>query len=156
MQGRDHGVATGDEQKDFVLERAGKVIGLARLPGGAPAPSFEARALAEGNQRSGLDRAPEASRTFNNPDGKFWLYGIDPGTYTIEVLAPGMRPARVEGVEIATGDQVDVGTITVEPGITLRGRVVDAESDAPIAGATVRVTAASAGAKHALVRAGRF
>ncbi|MCX7626523.1 MAG: carboxypeptidase regulatory-like domain-containing protein, partial [Candidatus Sumerlaeaceae bacterium] len=49
------------------------------------------------------------------PDGSFKIDQVPPGTYVLTATREGYEPARVDGVEVAPGQTVDVGTIQLEP-----------------------------------------
>jgi hypothetical protein len=86
----------------------------------------------------GARREPE--KIFSDPSGSFRVDGIDPGTWTIEAVTGGKVPARKTGIRIESEQVVDLGTLVLEDGKTLRGRVLDARDEAPVAGAAVRAS----------------
>ena len=140
------GAKPGDADVDFVLERTGSVIGRVEAAGGVVPAAFRVRAYPEAGEPEGrglrrVEPREEASdgRVFADSGGDFRLDELDPGTYTVEAVADHFAPARRTGIVVA-GDQVeDAGTLLLQPGIALRGRVLDARDDSPIAGAAVRV-----------------
>jgi protocatechuate 3,4-dioxygenase beta subunit len=75
------------------------------------------------------------------PDGSFLVDGLTPGTYGVSAAASGYRNANVPPVTIANDNDVPTVDIRLEPGRTVRGRVLDANGNG-IAGAMV-VTAPS-------------
>jgi len=69
---------------------------------------------------------------------------IDVGRLTaslvaLEIRAGGLAPYRVPARNVTAGEAVDLGTIRLTSGMSLRGSVTTAESETPLAGATVRV-----------------
>lgn len=68
----------------------------------------------------------------------------DGGRLDIAARAPGFAPMTVRGVEIPAGDKaVDLGTLVLEPGVSIEGRVTDPSGE-PIADAEVWVLAEAA------------
>lgn len=49
------------------------------------------------------------------PDGSFKIDEVPPGTYVLTATLEGYEPARVEEVDVAPGQTVDVGTLQLEP-----------------------------------------
>jgi hypothetical protein len=85
-----------------------------------------------------LDRDGSTEIVAFGDDGRLELGALAKGRITLEIHAAGLAPFRVPSRDLATGESIDLGTIRLAAGLTLRGRVTAAESDAPIAGATVR------------------
>ncbi|HEX6085843.1 MAG TPA: carboxypeptidase regulatory-like domain-containing protein [Thermoanaerobaculia bacterium] len=84
-------------------------------------------------------------------DGLVLLDGLPAGKLTLEIRGAG-APLRLPERELAAGEQLDLGTIKLEPGLSIAGRVVD-EAAAALAGAVVRVLRPHAGpALYAHVR----
>ncbi len=100
----------------------GRAIGKVLLADGT-APAAFALSLGDADGRS-----------FATKDGAFSLPATA-GTYVLDVTGPGFVSASKE-VTIAEGKDTDLGTITVQPGRSVSGRVVDHEG-VPVAGATV-------------------
>jgi protocatechuate 3,4-dioxygenase beta subunit len=78
-------------------------------------------------------------RATSGVDGTFRLDDVPPGLFTGVARAPGFA-ASFFGNLPQPADRDGEVTITMEPGATLRGRVVDADG-APVAGAEVRAAA---------------
>ncbi len=72
---------------------------------------------------------------FAGDGGKFSLRGPG-GKQNLNVEGPGFAPKLVPAVAIPEGGKVDVGTVTVEKGRSVAGRVVDADG-VPVGGAIV-------------------
>jgi uncharacterized GH25 family protein len=96
---------------------------------GAPAAS-------EGRRLGGLDAQSE-------PDGSFLIDGVTQGTYGVTAAASGYRNANAPPVTIANDNDVATGDIHLEPGRTVRGRVVDQNGNG-IAGAMVLIASSGA------------
>ncbi len=73
----------------------------------------------------------------SDQDGVLRLRGLPGGTFVLRVRAPGLRPVTVRGVAVRAGQTSDVGSITLEPGSSVAGRVLD-ETGTPVRGAGVR------------------
>jgi protocatechuate 3,4-dioxygenase beta subunit len=130
----------GGEPVDFVLDAAGAVTGLVMDEAGRPVDSFRvmARPVVE---ETGL-RFPPKQDLFADPEGRFTLDNVAPGTYVLQVSAPERADGVVSGVKVASAATVDVGRVRLGAGGTVRGIVVDG-GGTPIAGATVAARSAS-------------
>ncbi|HEU4394397.1 MAG TPA: carboxypeptidase regulatory-like domain-containing protein, partial [Planctomycetota bacterium] len=69
------------------------------------------------------------------PDGRFAFDAVPGAAHRVRAAAPGLASAVVPAPD---GDAADV-TIRLQPGTFLAGRVLDAETKAPVAGARVSV-----------------
>jgi protocatechuate 3,4-dioxygenase beta subunit len=72
-------------------------------------------------------------------DGALVAVGLPPGTFTVRIEPEGFLDVERGGVELEAGSTHDLGVIELEPGASLRGRVVDA-AGSPVAGAQVVVS----------------
>jgi hypothetical protein len=77
-----------------------------------------------------------ASTPFSSKDGGFRLEHVAPGPRMLTVSGPGFTRKTTDPFEAKPGVETDVGTITVERGRTVRGRVLEADGS-PAVGATV-------------------
>ena len=60
-------------------------------------------------------------------DGRFAVSGLQAGVVDLLVTAKGYAPATVHGIAVAAGHgRFELGTLVLEPGVALRGQVVDA------------------------------
>jgi protocatechuate 3,4-dioxygenase beta subunit len=146
--GHREGATPGDNAVDFTLDRLGSVAGKVLLPDGTPPPAVRVQAHAEakeGQERAGfrvvvgMGRG-EADETFSDPAGNFRLDNVTPGKVTIEVHAQGMAPGRKTGIDVRADQVADAGTITLESGRALRGRVLAGKDDAPVPGASITLS----------------
>jgi hypothetical protein len=80
---------------------------------------------------------------FASGDGSFALAAAG-GSHTVTIGGPGFVEARVRDVAVAGDKDADLGTITVAPGRSVSGRVVDANG-APVPGATIAAGALLSG-----------
>jgi protocatechuate 3,4-dioxygenase beta subunit len=131
-------VEAGAEDVAIVLARQASIEGrVVDAATGRPVPSFEARARIdpEDPRGRGRDRHGRAEATARDPDGRFRIDGLLPGTYIVEVVARGYRTARHDGLEVLPSTaQV---SFDLERGLSLEGTVVDADDNRPVVGATV-------------------
>lgn len=104
----------------FTLRRGGRVEGTVTDPAGKPIP--HATIL------PGRDRMDSTSKpAFTTDDaGRFVIPHAPPGALTLTVKAHGHAPA-LESVRVPTTGVAEPLTVTLEPGRTLRLRVVDAD-----------------------------
>jgi protocatechuate 3,4-dioxygenase beta subunit len=144
------GVVTGDRAVDFILERTGSVVGRVVGPEGGVPAAFRVTAHAEAKRANeggaGMFRMlgnEGASDVFSDPLGNFRLDGVEPGSYTIEAAAEPFAPAKKAGLQVVSDQVADAGTLTLRVGAALRGRVLDAKDESPVAGASVRVATPS-------------
>lgn len=77
------------------------------------------------------------SRTpFANADGSFELGDLPPGEYSLRIRGPDFNDKRVDGIKVTAGDIADAGTIQVDPGRTVSGKVTTTDGTV-VPGATV-------------------
>jgi hypothetical protein len=135
------GVPVEEARVDFTLERAGGVRGRAVRRAGGALPAFRVFVNAEAAEDLGFGRRPSrsGSERFTDPEGRFEVGDLAPGTYTVEVQPDGLARALRSRVKVTGGETVDLGRIEVDEGRTLRVRVVAGEDDKPVAGARVDV-----------------
>jgi len=123
------------DEEEMAVEHAalhGRVTDLAT---GAPVETFDVVLLEESNLP---DPSFPMHRAFTDAEGRFAWPGVDPGRYRVQVGADGYAPWYVLGHAVgASGDDESPGLeIALDRGLTVRGRVVDADG-APIVGAEV-------------------
>lgn len=140
------GATPGDAAVDFTLEKTGSIVGKIQLRGGAVPAAFRVQAFPEASEKQErpgfrivIGGRPDEDQVFTDPSGNFRLDGVDPGMVTVTAKADGKAPGRKSGLKVVSDQVVDAGTLTLEDGRTLRGRVVAAKDDAPVPGATVSV-----------------
>ncbi|MCX5744295.1 MAG: carboxypeptidase-like regulatory domain-containing protein, partial [Proteobacteria bacterium] len=114
----------GDKLK-LVVPADGKIVGKVVMADGKPPTSFS------------VSLAGGYATPFATADGAFALPAVA-GTHTLVVDGKSFLTARSKDVTVTEGKPTDVGTITVQPGRSISGRVVD-ETGTPVAGAKVAV-----------------
>ena len=115
---------TGDNGVRIVLASPGKLVGKLALADGS--------ALGAASVQVGF-KPP----TPTNKDGEFALADLSPGSYDVVFRGPAFAEQTRRDVTIEPGQTTDLGTITVERGRRLTGRVVD--RNGPVPGAKVKV-----------------
>lgn len=115
----------GDRAIRIVVPADGTITGRVAFPDGRTPATFVISLGGWGNV------VPVASR-----DGSFTILDVPPRTYQLTIRGPGFAERTLPAVVVAPGASVDAGTITVQPGRTISGRVVDGDGK-PIAGASV-------------------
>ncbi len=114
----------GDTNVKITLATPGSIKGVIAKADGTPPVTASVRA--------GFRAATPAN------EGVFELDELEPGPYDVTIHGPEFADVIKHDVKVETGKATDLGTITVERGRVLRGRVIDA-SGAPVAGAKVKV-----------------
>lgn len=112
----------GDTKLRLTLAGDGRVIGKVALADGKPPGRF-------------FIRIGDYGMPFGAADGAFAL-PVAAGKHTISISGPGFVEKRQPDVVVTEGKDTDLGTISVTPGRSISGRVLDA-SGAPVAKATV-------------------
>jgi len=117
----DYLIREGDTHVRLVMKREGRVLGRVVGPDGKPITHF---------------KMPEEVK---HPRGEFSVNVDSPGSLRLDIRARGMAPIS-RAVELHDASEVvDLGELRMSPGRQVAGRVLDAETSAPIEGATLRV-----------------
>ncbi len=127
---------------DIVLESAYPITGRVLDEGGRSVAGAKVRAVGaeirEGGARGGPGGAPPANKgrtdeDVTDDDGRFRLARLEAGAYSLSIDAAGF-------VRLTTNVEADDGpvTLTLRVGTTIAGRVVDSETQEPVAGARVK------------------
>ncbi len=159
---RRSGKVSADGVEDAVLDRPGSIAGSVASAGRGTLPAFHVTVRPELAGSDDVEAPTEADRPAPrvaiDPSGSFRVDDLDPGTYTIEIAADGGGRATKSGVEVATEQVADAGTLTLAAAGALRGYVRDARNQGPVAGAAIRLlapTASGAGIDPAASEIGR-
>ncbi len=127
------GVSVGASVELTIVD-TGEIAGKVVTGEGEAAP--ERFKLTLHNDAEALTRTDELFRS----GGAFRMKELPPGTYTL-IADSSVGVARVEGIELAGGEIKDDLVVTLTPRVTVRGRLLDIDSKAPIPGLSVSVTA---------------
>ncbi len=125
-------VHTGRRDLTIVLPRLATVVGRVVLDG-APVPYFGVTITKTPTKLHAEKVVPVADDT-----GAFAQKDIAAGTWSVVIVGPGFATKIVDGIVAAEARTTDLGTIVVERGRILRGRVTDA-SGRPVPDALVVV-----------------
>ncbi|WP_163989142.1 carboxypeptidase regulatory-like domain-containing protein [Pyxidicoccus caerfyrddinensis] len=141
-------VEAGRRDLTLTLTRGARLTGRVRDERGAPVASFQ---LELQLHRGPLEREFGSTLTVVDPEGRFAVEGLAPGTYTLRVGSYGLAPAAP--TVTVPPDAADVGPvdITLQPGARLEGQVVKRGGGGPIAGARVQVEGGVYGASLSTV-----
>lgn len=123
---------TGDQNVRIVLQEFGSIKGKVAFSDGSIPKSYQVSA--GWNDRT----------TFSNEDGSFEIQKVNPGKVKITVSGSGIKQTTSPQIEVTAGSVTDAGTITVEKGRAIRGKVY-AQDGTPVGGATVMAGARIAG-----------
>ena len=121
-----------DAQVEVVMETGIPVVG--RILGRNDRPTSGDVGLVEINADPTPPTLVDLLRAQAGPDGRFRLETVPPGEHALQVSAPGYGRKRVDVSAHAGDAQVDLGDISLEAGLTIRGRVRD-KAGTPIADA---------------------
>jgi protocatechuate 3,4-dioxygenase beta subunit len=145
-QANREGAIPGDTAVDFTLEKTGSIVGRVQFAGGAIPAAFRVQAFPEAKEKQErpgfrlvISNRPDDDQIFTDPSGRFRLDNVDSGMVTITAKADGKAPGRKSGLQVVSDQVVDAGTLVLEDGRALRGRVIAAKDDAPVPGASVSV-----------------
>ncbi len=79
-------------------------------------------------------------RAIADREGVFRVPDLPGGTYDLAVRGEGFAPLAVRGIPVPPEGAVDLGTVLLQPGTELAGRVTGEDGE-PVAGAAVRAEA---------------
>lgn len=99
-------------------QTTGTIEGVVLDPSDAPVQASEVKLVEAG---TGLSRAVETG-----VDGRFLAAGLPPGTYRIEAVARGFRPAVLDGVRLSAG-RTARAAIILQIGDVMEAIVIKAE-----------------------------
>lgn len=124
---------------------AGAIAGFVRdAAGGAGIEDARIFARALGAGGDAPSPASIAGRARSSPDGSFEVADLAPGSYELQVSHPQYSPGRAV-VTLPASGRLDGVEVRLEPGVKIRGRVLD-ESGAPVADAFVLLLDPQSGA----------
>lgn len=131
------GVAAGRRDVLLTLARGTRLVGSVRdADSGQPLSSFS---VGVSRKMGPLQREPFAQLSFIDPRGQYELSGLAPGSYAVQVVAPGYAPAEAP-LEVPEGAAGDLrADFALSRGARLTGRVEEADSHKPLEFARVTV-----------------
>ncbi|WP_437733833.1 carboxypeptidase regulatory-like domain-containing protein [Sorangium sp. So ce1335] len=133
------------------LIAAGSIAGEVVDPSGRPVDAYLLAIESFVPAGSGAHgRVNGRARKVSDPGGAFQLDDLAPGRYVLTASAAGRPPARSAPIDVEAGRTTRPVRIVLPQGATLRGRVIDAESRAPIVEAQVELDSATSSGANAI------
>lgn len=130
--------AESTTQHDFALEPGFRVAGRVVDPAGAGVPGSTVRVTAQGGDRPANPMAAmlggDQRTAVTDIAGDFVLTGLDDGPYDLTAAAPGYLEGALRGVAPGT----ETAVVTLGAAATIRGVVLSAEGELPVANAVVQ------------------
>lgn len=128
---------SADVPLEVVLERLGRIeLHLVAAGGEEPVTSAVVRLVRGG---AGGRRRAAAAAALTAEDGRHVLRDVPPGDVSAWIEADGFLPRYLESFEVPAGGVASLGDVVLRRGRSVRGVVVDDETEEPVAGATVAV-----------------
>ncbi len=124
------------------LSQGQSILGRFLTPDEAPIPDVEVRVeRARGPRPSPETRRRSAAQdpfaTMSEPEGRFRIDHVPAGTMDLLFSARSFVSSTLRGLALSGGrEPLDLGVITLKPGVTITGVVVDPEAE-PVVGAEV-------------------
>ncbi len=113
------------EPLEVTLDAASRLSGVVRAGGGEPIPG--AQVNLSRSRTIEMGGAVMKMMMLNSEDtdarGRFVFEDQEPGTVSLSASASGHREAKLDGVEIPRGEDVDDVVLELEPGAVISGRV---------------------------------
>lgn len=123
----------GKQPVEIRLQRPGLLRGRVQSGhDGEPVTAFSLRVL---RRMAMLIERPARVEQVETSDGSFELGSLHPGAATLEIRAPGHGSLR-RSVDLQAGAELDLGELRLPAGVSIRGRVLDADQR-PVAGARI-------------------
>ncbi|XXX76569.1 carboxypeptidase regulatory-like domain-containing protein [Sorangium sp. So ce134] len=126
---------------------AGDVVDQSGRPVEAYLLAIESFVPAGASARGSVDGR---ARKVTDPGGAFRWNELAPGRYVLTVSAAGRPPTRSSAVDVEAGRTTEGVRIVLPQGATLRGRVVDAASRAPVVEAQVELDSVTSSGANAI------
>jgi Carboxypeptidase regulatory-like domain/PDZ domain len=127
---------SGSRANTLHLNRAGGIEGEVVDERGGPIASY--LIAVESYQGPSAESAPTGqTKSIQDPRGAFAWEKLVPGRYVLTASAGGRPPAQSSPIEVDVGRVTAHVRITLARGATLAGRVLDAVTRKPIAGALI-------------------
>ncbi len=159
-------VQAGSTAVDFQLVGHGMVVGAVVAPNGSPVQDFNVLLhplSAGGGQRpnrkggtGGLTAGySNTEEQYHDPGGIFRIQNVDPGTYSLEIVATEFAPSTPVELRVDGSATTDVGTIPLRSGATIFGAIrgpqgepiPDMEVKVQLVGSDVKGVPAGAGGR---------
>lgn len=139
VQGRENGLTLPRvEPLQVTLQPASKIIGQVVGPDKKPIAGAEVsltRSQSGGIGNEMFKMIVRDSATAGD-DGRFVFDNVSPGTISLSAEAPSWREAKIDGIDVPQGKDVEGIEILLKPGATVSGRVLSPDGR-PVIGARV-------------------
>lgn len=133
-------VAVNRDDLEIRLERLGAIRGRVLGGGGAPLTNFSVKPSYLGEaELAAPSLSRQVSRSFSDPSGTFTYEGLPAGEYEVAVSAPGYAALVLPGIQVRTGETIDLGELDLPEGGMVDGRVIDGATGQPLAGVSLRL-----------------
>lgn len=121
------------------LQRGGGLRGVVVDAQGTPVAKYTLTIGPYSTRRKPFAQEHELTQTVDDASGAFARDGLAPGQYVVTAQTDGRPPTRSDPIVIEAGAMTDGVRIVLSEGATLTGKVTDAASHEPIAGATITI-----------------
>ena len=128
-------VQSGKSDLELVLQQKAGVSGTITSANGSPATAFSIQLMSM-NRGNAMYIANGQSQSFTNPEGKYLLESIEPGTYRLLVTSPHATPTYSPSFTVQR-ESVQGLHVQLQEGGTLSGFVREAFTGKPIPGARI-------------------
>ncbi len=130
-------VEAPDSAVQIEMSEQGTVMGrVVSADNRTPVTSFTASLHQYVPQSSTFGRAVNEQK-FDSPDGTFAMKGVEAGLYGVKVEAPGCAATYSASFEVVQGLATTDVLVRMSSGGSITGKVVDAKTGEPIAGAAI-------------------
>jgi len=128
------------EPLEIVMHPASKVSGRVVDSGGKPIPRVQVGMTRRKSADMGGNSIILTTRQNARADGEgvFVFENVDPGKVSLNAVAPGWQAARLDGVEVPTGKDVEGIEISLRRGAAVEGRVFTPDGRPAVAAFTQR------------------
>lgn len=114
----------------LVMTRGLRVVGQALDSDELPMTGVQVELVRAQGQKPRRGRTPSPLNAESLDDGAFEIVRVPAGVYDVLLTRTGFVPMSLRGIVLpAGGGVVDLGSIRLEPGVTIEGRVVDAHDE---------------------------
>lgn len=139
LQKRENGIQLPREEPlQITMQPASKVSGLVLGPDKKPIPGAQVSLTRSQSGGIGNEMFKMIMRdgTTAADDGRFVFDDVSPGSISLSTVASSWREAKIDGIEVAQGKDVEGVEIPLKPGASVTGRVLSPDGR-PVIGARV-------------------